>query len=186
MTGLGAAVLHQIRGQDALTSLADRIAQLQRNGLRALVITVLHPVKTLRVELGARDDIDTDDVAFIDCTGERQADEPGDDILYVESPTMVETVLVRTDRLLRRMGPDTAVVVHTLDGFATYVPIGLVFEFATNLVHNLRPKGFDVELLCNCNDHGDEMMHRLEALVDVTLTERQPTGPSKEATGKAS
>lgn len=186
MKPLGSAVLHQIRGEEALDALADRVAQLQQNGLRALVVTVLHPVRALLTELHARGDIDVGAVAFIDCTGERQHDEPGDDVMYVESPTMMETILMRTDRLLRRMGPDAAVVVHTLDAFAMYAPRGLVLEFATNLVHNLRPKGFDVELLCNCSEPGDRMARGLESLVDVTLTERARGGASETATGKLS
>lgn len=173
MSSHGNSVLHRVTAEQAMSALVERVRGIHDGGGKALIISAVRPAKGLLQFLDDQDGIDVDRIGLIDATGDRASqgeDRPGDNILFVESPAQMETILVRVDRLLKRMGSDTDVVVHTLDTFAVYAPQHQVFEFANCLLHNLCPQGIDVELLCVCTEAGEAMRQKLEALVDVTVT----------------
>lgn len=174
MSKHGTSVLHRVQGDDALPALVARICELHATGHQALIVSALRPANTLLRYLEQKDGVRLELLGLIDATGDtasQSQDRPGDNIVFVESPAQMETILVRIDRLLKRMGPDTGVIVHTLDAFAMYAPQHQVFEFANCLLHNLCPNGTDVELLCVCSKAGNAMREKMEALVDVAVTD---------------
>ncbi len=173
MSGHGSSVLHRVKGDEALPALVERVRGIHAAGGKALIVSALRPANGLLHFLGNQEGIDLERIGLIDATGDpasQSQDRPGDNILFVESPAQMETILVRIDRLLRRMGSGVGVIVHTLDAFALYAPQHQVFEFANCLLHNLCPKGSDVEMLCVCTEASESMREKLEALVDMTVS----------------
>lgn len=77
---------------------------------------------------------------YVDCisglTGFMPSNEP--DVLFIESPTLLEKAAMRAEQLLRRMPPPSALIVDSLSTLAMYNDPGTVTELAHNLISRLR------------------------------------------------
>ncbi len=126
---------------DAVRGILDVFAP-QKN-LDAVYITATIPSKSI---IGALTTLEVDltRTRFVDCVSRMTmgAGERDDRAVYVESPTMLETVLLKVEFLLRKLGGEEAVVVlDSINSLAIHNSPRVLSEFLHMLTNHLRTRG---------------------------------------------
>ncbi len=94
--------------------------------------------------------VDADDVMFIDCISNMMTGQQGksDNIVFIESPTMLENIMLKVE-FLRRKTPSrrTIVVVDSINTLHIHNDWKIMGEFLHILVNNLRSRGAIIIIL---------------------------------------
>ncbi|NLK25420.1 MAG: hypothetical protein GX307_02460 [Euryarchaeota archaeon] len=114
----------------------------QANDLRVIYITAAVPARTILATFRALD-IDVNGICFIDCISQMIMSEKADSdrVIYVESPTILENIVLKVEYLMRRMGPGRRlVVVDSINSLAIHNDAKILSEFLHVLISNLGPR----------------------------------------------
>ncbi len=90
-------------------------------------------------------------------------------VMFVQSPTMLEMVAMRAEQIIRRMESAT-VVVDSLNALVLYNGREPVQEFAHYLGNRLRSLDADLDLVVLDNETGSQIREGLSSFLDSTLT----------------
>ncbi len=126
---------------DAVQGILDVFAPQKK--LDAVYVTATIPSKSI---IGALTTLEVDltRTRFVDCVSRMTmgASERDDRAVYVESPTMLETVLLKVEFLLRKLGGAEAVVVlDSINSLAIHNSPRVLSEFLLMLTNHLRARG---------------------------------------------
>lgn len=114
----------------------------QVKGLKVIYITAAVPAKTILATFEALE-IDTKDLSFVDCISQMimSEREVSGKIIYVESPTILENIVLKVEFLMRGMGPgQRLVVVDSINSLALHNDAKMLSEFLHVLISGLSPR----------------------------------------------
>jgi len=110
-------------------------------GLKTIYITAAVPASTILATFEALE-IDTRDVSFVDCISQMimSEREASGKIIYVESPTILENIVLKVEYLMRKVGPgQRLVVVDSINSLALHNDTKMLSEFLHVLISSLSP-----------------------------------------------
>ncbi|MBM4248786.1 MAG: hypothetical protein FJ149_05015 [Euryarchaeota archaeon] len=148
--------------------------------LRCVYITCTLPAKVVTEQLGA-ENIKTDGIHFIDAISFMVGtahDERGQ-TMYVESPTMLEGIMLKVDTWLKRL-KDTKKLVF-LDSVSTlsmHNDTALISEFLHYFVNNLRGRGIRTVILSVSGQTPEDVENILRLVCDETVVLKGEEGPA--------
>jgi len=126
---------------DVLRGLVDDFAQGQK--LSCVYITSAVPATTINASLEALE-IDTTNILFVDTISQMimgDMERTSNKIIYVESPTVLENVILKVDFLSRRLkGAPMLVVVDSINSLAIHNDTKMLSEFLHVLISGLSAK----------------------------------------------
>jgi KaiC/GvpD/RAD55 family RecA-like ATPase len=125
---------------DVLRGLVDNFAQAK--GLQCIYITSAVPARTIQGTLEALE-IDPSGISFIDTISQMIMEkmEKTSTIIYVESPTVLENVVLKVDYLTRKLKPGPKlVVVDSINSLAIHNDAKMLSEFLHVLISGLSAK----------------------------------------------
>src|SRR5579859_2260499 len=89
---------------------------------------------------------------------------------YIESPRMLEDIMLRVEYLLRRRpSPRTIVVIDSVNSLAIHNPTDLLSEFFHILLNNLKSRQVLAVVLSVSEDTTSELDQMLSLVVDETI-----------------
>ncbi|HLF05963.1 MAG TPA: hypothetical protein VI893_02110 [Thermoplasmata archaeon] len=116
-------------------------------------------------------EINSDHVYFVDCVTHTMvsAVEKGKNIYLVESPTMLENLMLKVEFLTRKLaGGKLLVLLDSLNSLCIHNSIGIVSEFLHIMVNNLRAKGVPSVVLM-VQEHGTEEVKNMLNVCDEMM-----------------
>ena len=116
-------------------------------------------------------EINSDHVYFVDCVTHTMvsAVEKGKNIYLVESPTMLENLMLKVEFLTRKLaGGKLLVLLDSLNSLCIHNSIGIVSEFLHIMVNNLRAKGVPSVILM-VQEHGTEEVKNMLNVCDEMM-----------------
>jgi KaiC/GvpD/RAD55 family RecA-like ATPase len=115
---------------DTLTALIDRFCN--KKGLSCIYISVTVPSSTLLAALRSLE-IDTSKLRFVDCISYATmecSDTENKQTVFVESPTMLEYIVLKTEYLLRKgKGEKFMVILDSVNSLAAHNEVRMLYEF---------------------------------------------------------
>jgi len=155
---------------DSLRGILEGYAN--KANVECIYVTATIPAASI---IGALDvlEIKIDHVHFIDCVSHTMLGTVGtkkDDILLVESPTMLENIMLKVEFLSRKIGSKKKIVLFdSLNSLCIHNDLKIVSEFLHILVNNMRAKNITTILL-TIEEHGtEEIKNMLNLVCDETL-----------------
>lgn len=152
-------------------SVTAHVRALQGAGRRVVLVTANRPYRTLSDRF-TQAGLDASAVFFVDAVscvdGSQPADRPTN-ALFLQSPTMLEMIAMRTEQVVARIGGDAHVVVDCLNAFALYNGPSPVQEFSHYLANRLRSRQVDGDLLVLDNDEGRNLEDAVGGFTDARL-----------------
>lgn len=138
-----------------------------------VLVTANRPFQTLRDRL-AEAGADVDAVFVLDaisCVNGSQPDERPRNAMFLQSPTMLEMIAMRTEQILARHGENPHVVVDSLNSLALYNGIEPVQEFSHYLANRLRSRDVPADLVVLSNEQGRILEDRIAGFTDGRVKE---------------
>jgi KaiC/GvpD/RAD55 family RecA-like ATPase len=122
------------------TAMKEVVTYSQEAGLQCVYVTATIPSAVI-VEQLASEDINTDHVHFVDCISYMVGKSPGEDerVLYIESPTMVETIMLKVHTMIKMLGDEPKVVfLDSVNTLSLHNDEKVMQEFVHYLINALR------------------------------------------------
>ncbi|HEV8050427.1 MAG TPA: hypothetical protein VGP88_07520, partial [Thermoplasmata archaeon] len=117
-------------------------------------------------------DVDASRLSFVDAISHIMMNyrDPLPNATYVESPRMLEDIMLRVEYLLRKHpSPRTILVIDSVNSLAIHNPKDLLSEFFHILVNNLKSRQVLTVLLVVSEDTESELDQMLGLVVDETI-----------------
>jgi KaiC/GvpD/RAD55 family RecA-like ATPase len=152
---------------DVLRGLADNF--LRGKEIQCIYITSTVPATTIQTTLEALE-VDHSSISFVDTITQMmmgQMERGSESIIYVESPTLLENVVLKVDYLTRRLGPGPKlVVVDSINSLAVLNDAKMLAEFLHVLNSALSAKeAYPVVLSIQEPEQPDTEVHKMLNLV---------------------
>ncbi|MFP3300399.1 MAG: hypothetical protein RXN92_04925 [Thermoplasmatales archaeon] len=117
-----------------------------------------------------------ENIYFIDCTTYSFDITQDPNTIVVESPTMLETIIIKVmylNKISRQNLPDKSplIIVDSANSLAIHNDLGILSEFFHVLITMVRPTGSKLAILSIMEQLTDELSHTLELISDTVLTE---------------
>ena len=140
-----------------------------------IYITTTRPARAIKNRLSMKK-IDLEDIFFVDCisysVGANIKDE--DEILYVESPTQLESVMLKTYWLLKKVETDQKFVfLDSLNTLGIYNDERMLSEFFHTFINKLRTQEVFGVILSVGEDPPKEVIKMLELVCDEKIDIRK-------------
>ena len=120
-------------------------------------------------------DVPADRISFVDATSHTMMNfrDPLPNATYVESPRMLEDIMLRIEFLLRKRPTDRPIVVlDSASSLAIHNPLELLSEFLHILLSNLKSRQVVTLLLTVSDDPSSPLEEMLALVVDETVDVR--------------
>ncbi len=150
-------------------SVAAHVRSLQQAGRCVVLVTANRPYQTLMERFEA-DGVAAQDVFVVDAVSCLDGGHPPQRLpnaLFLQSPTMLEMIAMRTEQVLARLGDGAHVVVDSLNAFALYNGSSPVQEFAHYVANRLRSRGVDGDLLVLDDPQGHALAEAVAGFTDA-------------------
>ena len=124
------------------TAMKEVVRYTQEEGLQCVYITATIPSSVIAEQL-ASEDLSIDHVHFVDCISFMvgKAPENQGSVLYIESPTMIETIMLKVHTMIKRLGDEPKLVfLDSVNTLALHNDEKLMQEFVHYLINTLRVK----------------------------------------------
>jgi KaiC/GvpD/RAD55 family RecA-like ATPase len=143
----------------------------QEGGLKCIYITCTLPARVVLEQLSS-ENIKADNIHFVDAisfmVGSAQ-DERGQTI-YVESPTMLEGIMLKVDTWLKKLKDGKKIVfLDSVSTLAMHNDPALISEFLHYFVNNLRGRGIRTVILSVAGQTPEEIENILRLVCDETV-----------------
>ena len=122
------------------TAMKEVVKYSEDNGLKCVYVTATIPSSVI-VEQLASEDISTDHVHFVDCISYMVGKSPEEDerVLFIESPTMVETIMLKVHTMVKMLGDDPKLVfLDSVNTLSLHNDEKIMQEFVHYLINALR------------------------------------------------
>ncbi len=165
---------------DVIRAIIDTYAS--RNRVSVIYVTSSIPSRSILSAFEVLE-IGSDHVSFVDCVTHTMVGsvEKGGNIHLVESPTMLENIMLRVEYLTRKIsgpavgqggasgsGAKIIVLLDSLNSLCIHNPSAIVSEFLHILVNNMRAKGITSAIL-TIKEHGTEDIKNMLNLCDELM-----------------
>ncbi len=155
-----------------LTSLVQYLRDLLSQGKSVVLVTSNRPHRSV-VERLKEHGVDPDDVFVLDAIscidGAQPADRP-DNVLFLQSPTMLEMIAMRTEQIVGRQPGQVHVVLDSLNSLRLYNGVEPVQEFCHYLANRLRSRDASASFVVLDNAEGHELEARVSSFTDGRVT----------------
>ncbi len=122
------------------TAMKEVVKYTQEEGLKCVYVTATIPSSVI-VEQLASEDITTDHVFFVDCISYMVGKSPEEDdsVLFIESPTMVETIMLKVHTMVKMLGDEPKLVfLDSVNTLSLHNDEKIMQEFVHYLINALR------------------------------------------------
>lgn len=156
------------RAEKHVRSLAQHVARLQAEGLSVLLVTANRPFDGIRARLQEAG-VDVDALMVLDAISSVNGFQPTHaprNVVFLQSPTMLEMIAMRTEQIVGRQQAPVHVVVDSLNALALYNGVEPVQEFSHYLANRLRSRGATGDFMILDNQQGRDLEHRVAAFTD--------------------
>jgi len=154
---------------DAIQGMLDRFAT--KKGLEVVYVTSTIPSQSIINALEALE-IPIDHVWFVDCISQIMMSQAKrhQHAIVVESPTMLENIMLKVEFLLRKHPDRNALVVlDSINSLAIHNNTKILSEFLHILVNNLRSRGAYTLIFSMQEYETDEIRNMLVLVSDETI-----------------
>ena len=154
---------------DAIQGMLDRFAT--KKGLEVVYVTSTIPSQSIINALEALE-IPIDHVWFVDCISQIMMSQAKrhQHAIVVESPTMLENIMLKVEFLLRKHPDRNALVVlDSINSLAIHNNTKILSEFLHILVNNLRSRGAYTVIFSMQEYETDEIRNMLVLVSDETI-----------------
>lgn len=149
---------------DAIRAILDEFAP--KKGLHTIYVTATIPSKSIIKALTVLE-VDLEKTYFVDCISRMMMgiDERHEKAVYVESPSMLENIMLKVEFLIRKLaGAECAVVVDSINSLAIHNSTKILSEFLHILVNHLRSRNATT-LILSMEEYATEEIHNILSLV---------------------
>ena len=156
---------------DTLTALIDRFSN--KKGLSTIFISVTVPSSTIRSALESLE-IDTSKLRFVDCISFATMECGNADsaqTVFVESPTMLEYIVLKMEYLFRKgKGEEFVVILDSVNSLAAHNDVRMLYEFMQVLTASIKSRGAYPVLLSMEEQTKPEVREMLQLVCDQIVT----------------
>lgn len=141
-TGPSVATVLQFPVSGYFDVLRGLVEFAQKKDMRIVYITASVPAGTLLSTFEALD-VDSAGISFVDCISQMIMSERDDSgkVIYVESPTVLENIVLKVEFLMRQSGElRRLVIVDSINSLAIHNDAKILSEFLHVLISSLSPK----------------------------------------------
>jgi len=125
-------------------------------------------------------EIDSSKVHFVDCISHTMMSSSlqGSQVLFVESPTMLENIMLKTEYLLRKSGgKEKMVLLDSINSLAIHNSNNVLSEFLHIFVSSLRSKNVNTLILSVTEHTSQELSNMVNLVCDSTIRAREEETP---------
>jgi KaiC/GvpD/RAD55 family RecA-like ATPase len=125
-------------------------------------------------------EIDSSKVHFVDCISHTMMSSSlqGSQVLFVESPTMLENIMLKTEYLLRKSGgKEKMVLLDSINSLAIHNSNNVLSEFLHIFVSSLRSKNVNTLILSVMEHTSQELSNMVNLVCDSTIRAREEETP---------
>ncbi|UCD91614.1 MAG: hypothetical protein JSV43_05000 [Methanobacteriota archaeon] len=118
-------------------------------------------------------EIDLEKIYFVDCVSQFMMDATSkhDNAIYVESPTMLENVMLKVEYLIRKtIDRNDLVILDSINSLAIHNSTKILSEFLHMFVNNLRSKNAYALIFSMEEYESDEIRNILNLVCDETIS----------------
>ena len=156
---------------DVLRGLMDRF--LIEKNLECIYITSTIPAQSIINAFNVLE-INMDNIYFIDCVAHllTGSAKETDKVSFIESPTMLENVLLKIEYLMRKLsdhGKRKLILLDSINSFAIHNNPKILSEFMHILVNNLRSKNAYTVILTIAEQSNEEIQNMTNFVCDDTI-----------------
>ena len=141
-------------------------------GLECIYITATIPSTVIMEQLSA-EGLKTDHLNFIDCISfmvGSASDAENEGIIYVESPSMLENIMLKIDIWIKRLkGKNLMLLLDSVNTLAMHNDERLLSEFLHYIINNLRSRGIKTVILSVEGQTPEDIETILRLVCDETL-----------------
>jgi len=162
---------------DTIRAILDAFAPKKQ--LDALYVTSTIPSKSILNALEVLE-IPLDHIWFVDCISQimMSSSEKHPHAIYVESPTMLENIMLKVEYLIRRsQGRGIVVIVDSINSLAIHNNTKILSEFLHIMVNNLRSKKAYTLIFSMEQYETEDIRNMMNLVCDETIAvEAEPGG----------
>ncbi len=167
---------------DAVQGILDNFAVKKK--LESIYVAAAIPSRSIIDALKVLE-IDPGRIHFVDCIsyimlGYAAKEEQ---VLHIESPTMLENITLKVKYLMRKSKSDNVVIIDSINALAIHNDIKILSEFLHILVSNLRAKNV-YTIILTMKEHISDEMNEMIALVCDEIIEMDGETKEEKKTGK--
>lgn len=155
---------------DAIRGIVDIFAP--KKDVDVIYITVAIPSHSI-IDVLKILEIDLEHIYFVDCVSHIMigATKKYDNVFYVESPTMLENIMLKVEYLMRKTeGRNNIIVLDAINALGIHNNMRILSEFLHIMINNLRAKDAYSIVFTMDELGGTEEMHNMMKLVcDTTM-----------------
>lgn len=157
---------------DVMRAVLDSFSK--EKGLSSIYITSTIPSHSITNVLNILE-IDQDDVYFIDCISHIMmgAAKQSEHVYFVESPTMLENIMLKVEYLMRSIEGNKLVLLDSINSLAIHNNTKILSEFLHILVNNLRAKEAYTLILSVEEQSSEAITNMLNLICDETIITKE-------------
>ena len=153
------------------TAMKEVVKYTQDEGLKCVYITATIPSSVIAEQL-ASEDISTDHVHFVDCISFMVGKSPEEDerVIYVESPTMIETIVLKVHTTIKKLGDDPKLVfLDSVNTLSLHNDEKVMQEFVHYLINALRVRKIPTVVLSIVDQTTEDLEIILKLVCDEVI-----------------
>lgn len=155
---------------DAIRAILDVFAP--KRGLHSIYVTATIPSKSIINALEVLE-VDLSRTYFVDCVSSMMMgiSERHERAVYVESPSMLENIMLKVEFLMRKLkGADCVVVLDSINSLAIHNSPKILSEFLHILINHLRSRNAYTIIFAMEEYATEEIGNILDLVCDETIT----------------
>ncbi len=153
------------------TAMKEVVKYTQDEGLKCVYITATIPSTVIAEQL-ASEDISTDHVHFVDCISFMVGKSPEEDkrVIYIESPTMIETIVLKVHTTIKMLGDDPKLVfLDSVNTLSLHNDEKVMQEFVHYLINALRVRKIPSVVLSIVDQTPEDLEIILKLICDEVI-----------------
>ena len=143
---------------DEPDAVADHVARLQADGASVVFVTIKHTATVVAASMAARG-VDLERLDIVDAISPAQVAVPDVRVTYIGSPTLLEMVALRTEKIAAR-DEKSHVVLCCLNTLLDYNHRQAVDQFVHYLAQRLQERGTPIDFVLQPASEGGEALER--------------------------
>ena len=153
------------------TAMKEVVRHTKEEEQACVYITSTIPSSVILEQL-ASEDLSTDHVHFVDCISFMvgKAPERSENVLYVESPNMLERIMLRLQEMLKRLGDaDKLVFLDSVNTLSLHNDEKVMQEFVHYVINSLRVRGIPSIVLSIVDQTPEDLEIILKLVCDEVI-----------------
>ena len=153
------------------TAMKEVVKHTEDEGIACVYITSTIPSTVIKEQL-ASEGLSAEHVLFIDCISYMVGSTPtiSDKVIYVESPTMLETIMLKVQMAIRQLGEGPKLVfMDSINTLALHNDEKILSEFIHYLINSLRVRGIPTVVLSIVDQTPEDLEIILKLVCDEVI-----------------